>query len=136
MANANQRCDPNGSNSAPKAKRDREHGMFEDPLVEERTEERSDVLHRKLAVFQAENRQLEIYDFIIKHRPGIPVRPHPTIRGGYNAIFRLEYTDGSAILRLAIPGIVAFPDEKVRTEVATIRFIEKMTSIPVPHIYH
>ncbi len=136
MADAAQCCGPDGSTSAPKGKRDREHGMFEDPLVEERTEKRGDVLQRKLAVLKAENRLIEIYDFIIKHRPGTPVRPHPAIRGGYNAIFRLEYTDGSAILRVALPGIVAFPDEKVRTEVATIRFIARMTSIPVPHIYH
>ena len=136
MANANQRCHPNNGTSAPKGKRDREHGMFEDPLVEERTEERGKELQRKLAVLESENRLLEIYEFILRHRPGTPVRPHPTIRGGYNAIFRIEYTDGSAILRLALPGSVAFPDEKVRTEVATIRFIEKMTSIPVPRIHH
>jgi len=136
MASATKSCRPNETTTAPKQKRDREHGMFEDPCMEEKTEALDDELQTKLSVLKAENRLLEIYDFIIKHRPGIPIRPHPTIRGGYNAIFGLDYTDGAAILRVVLPGSVAFPDEKVRTEVATMRYIEKMTSIPVPHIYH
>jgi aminoglycoside phosphotransferase (APT) family kinase protein len=136
MANTTKCCNANDNTPAPKGKRDREHGMFEDPLVEERTEELGDELPRKLAVLKAENRFLEIYDLIIKYRPGTPVRPLPNIRGGYNAIFPVEYTDGAAMLRVVLPGCVAFPDEKVRNEVATMRYIEKMTSIPVPHIYH
>ncbi|AEO57857.1 hypothetical protein MYCTH_27231, partial [Thermothelomyces thermophilus ATCC 42464] len=57
-------------------------------------------------------------------------------RGNYNAVFRLYYADGSVIMRVSLPGNNAFPDEKVRNEVATLRYVEKMMSIPVPHVYH
>ncbi|KAK4236542.1 hypothetical protein C8A03DRAFT_45468 [Achaetomium macrosporum] len=49
---------------------------------------------------------------------------------------RNEMQEPAAALRVALPGVNAFPDEKVRVEVATLRYIEKMTSIPVPHVYH
>jgi hypothetical protein len=39
-------------------------------------------------------------------------------------------------MRVALRGSNAFADEKVRVEVATLRYIEKMTSVPVPHVYH
>ncbi|KAK3302830.1 kinase-like domain-containing protein [Chaetomium strumarium] len=91
----------------PDNKRDREYGMYPDRL------------------------------FIHKYRPGIPQRFGRIVRGSYNAIFPLFFTDGTAAaLRVALPGVNAFPDEKVRVEVATMRYIEKMTSIPVPHVYH
>ncbi|KAK9854320.1 hypothetical protein MYU51_004257 [Penicillium brevicompactum] len=37
-----------------------------------------------------------------------------------------------AIIRFPLPGAVMFPEEKVRTEVAAMRFIGDQTSIPVP----
>lgn len=37
---------------------------------------------------------------------------------------------------LCIVGVVRFPDEKVRYEVATMRHVAANTTIPVPHIYH
>ncbi|KAH6636409.1 kinase-like domain-containing protein, partial [Chaetomium tenue] len=117
-------------------KRYRGYGMFEDPLVTEKNDKIEAGLQKKINAFYDTKRQREIYDFIIKHRPGKPVRVGRTIRGGYNAIFHLEYTDGAAALRVPLPGQNAFPDEKVRVEVATLRYIEKMTSIPVPHVYH
>lgn len=117
-------------------KRDREFGMFEDPLVTKQNDEIEGGLQKKIDVFYEEKRQHEIYDFIIKHRPGKPVRARRTLRGSYNAVFRLEYTDGAAALRVPLPGQNALPNEKVRVEVATLRYIEKMTSIPVPHVYH
>ncbi|KAL2167873.1 hypothetical protein VTG60DRAFT_660 [Thermothelomyces hinnuleus] len=121
---------------APSQKRDREYGMCVDPLVDERSEDRKEGFQRKLTTLKEEGRLLEIYKFILKYRPGRPVRPRQTIRGGYNVAFCLEYTDGAAILRVALPGVNAFAEEKVRVEVATLRYIERMTSIPVPHVYH
>ncbi|SPQ23206.1 52151c35-bda9-4ffa-8e26-67eb9443bfa5 [Thermothielavioides terrestris] len=132
----------NGSVPAPtpapatKNKRDRENGMFADSLVDARSEELDGLLQRKLDLLFEKNRMMDIFNFIIKHRPGTPVRPHQSVRGSYNAVFGVEYTDGHAILRVPLPGSVAFGDEKVRAEVATMRYIEKMTSVPVPHIYH
>jgi hypothetical protein len=58
------------------------------------------------------------------------VRPHPPIFRGYNAVFYVEYTDGSAILRVALPGVNDFAEGKVRVEVAMFRYIDKMTFIP------
>lgn len=110
--------------------------MFEDQLVSERSEELDEELQKKLKALIDDKRLNEIYDFITKYRPGIGIKTHRTIRGSYNAIFHLEYTDGAAIMRVALRGNNAFADEKVRVEVATLRYIEKMTSIPVPHVYH
>ncbi|KAK4097032.1 hypothetical protein N658DRAFT_500906 [Parathielavia hyrcaniae] len=120
----------------PRDKRDRENGIWKDSLVDARTKERNDLLQSTLTRLREENRLMEIYGFIIHHRPGTAVRPYAGTMGGYNAIFRVEYTDGDAVLRTGLAGSVAFGDEKVRNEVATMRYIEKVTSIPVPHIYH
>ena len=37
---------------------------------------------------------------------------------------------------LQFPGVVVYPDDKVKAEVATICYVADYTSIPVPHIYH
>jgi aminoglycoside phosphotransferase (APT) family kinase protein len=110
--------------------------MFEDQLVSDRSEELDEELQSRIHIFKEEKRLKEIYDFIIKYRPGIAIKTHRAIRGSYNAIFHLEYTDGAAAMRVALRGSNAFADEKVRVEVATLRYIEKMTSVPVPHVYH
>jgi hypothetical protein len=106
--------------------------MFQDQLVSDKSEELDEELQKKIYFFEEEKRLKEIYDFIIKYRPGIPIKPHRGIRGSYNAIFHLEYTDGAAILRVPLPGSNAFSDEKVGVEVATLRYIEKMTLVSVP----
>ncbi|KAL2194967.1 hypothetical protein P885DRAFT_41698 [Corynascus similis CBS 632.67] len=110
--------------------------MWTDPLIDERSEDRKAVFQRKLTNLKEEGRLLEIYRFIHRHRPGKPVRLRRTVCGSYNAVFCLEYTDGAAILRVALPRVNPFAEEKVRIEVATLRYIERMTSIPVPHVYH
>lgn len=125
-----------GDNSSIQGKRDREYGMYQDPIVMERTKCLEEGLQREIDVRTEERRLARVYEFIRKHRPGTPIGIRRTIRGSYNAVFGVDYTDGSAILRVVVPGNTAFPDEKVRNEVATMRYIEKMTSIPVPHIYH
>lgn len=116
--------------------------------LEEATDEwekviRTDAIHRAVG------------KLILKYRPGQAELMHRVIKGGYNIIYRLEYKDGSSII-MRIPiqgqcaltewasraqplnrvGIVPFPDEKVRYEVATMRYIAAHTTIPVPHIYH
>ncbi|KAH6849858.1 hypothetical protein B0I37DRAFT_427660 [Chaetomium sp. MPI-CAGE-AT-0009] len=126
--------DPPASNSIDK--RDREYGMYQNPLVMKQNKEIEGGLLQKIEAFFKEVRYREIYAFIIKHRPGKPVRAGRRERGSYNAVFPLEYTDGSAALRVRLAGQTTFPDETVRVEVATLRYIEKMTSIPVPHVYH
>jgi hypothetical protein len=110
----------NDNDLRDEGKRDRENAMFTDSLVAERNRIIEGELDMALKTMKDENRLQEIYEFIQKYRPGKAVKVHLGLRGSYNAIFRLEYTDGSAILRVMVPGNTAFPDEKVRAEVATM----------------
>ncbi|CRK33088.1 hypothetical protein BN1723_016894 [Verticillium longisporum] len=78
-----------------------------------------------------------IADFILEYKSGDVVELHKPIMGGYNILYRLEYKDGSSVaLRVPCKGIVQFPEEKVRYEVATMRYVAAHTTIPVPHVYH
>jgi hypothetical protein len=43
---------------------------------------------------------------------------------------------GSAIIRFPQPGNIRFPEEKIRKEVAIMRYIADKTSIPVPFVLH
>lgn len=108
--------------------------MDKDDLIWERLED--DVERWEKSVRTSEMYRA-VGDFILEHKPGEPEEMHPAIRGGYNAVYRLEYKDGSSvIMRVPIPGVVNFPEEKVLYEVATIRYIASHTTIPVPHIIH
>jgi hypothetical protein len=81
--------------------------------------------------------QLAIRNFIAKHRQGIPTEIGALKAGAFNALFRLKYKDGgAAVIRFAEPGRTMFPDEKVRNEVATLKYIQDHTTIPVPFILH
>ena len=52
-------------------------------------------------------------------------------------MFRMKFTDsGSAIIRFLIPGVSSFPEEKVKREVSVTRFLDRRTSICVPHVLH
>jgi hypothetical protein len=124
----------------------------EDDLAWEITDNAFDdwvaTLHNK-AMYHA------IADFILKHKPGKPVELHRPIMGGFNITWRLEYKDGtSTALRVPAKSISPrssrystdlidanlvinqFPDEKVRYEVATMRYVAAHTTIPVPKVYH
>lgn len=80
---------------------------------------------------------LAIGNFVAKHRQGVPQEIGPLKAGAFNALFRLTYLDGgSAVIRFAKPGRTMFPEEKIRNEVATIRYIQDHTAIPVPFILH
>lgn len=57
--------------------------------------------------------------------------------GYFNILFRMKFQDGgSAIIQFPKPRATMFPEEKVRNEVAAIRYIQDHTSIPVPFILH
>lgn len=78
-----------------------------------------------------------IGDFIVKHRGGEPTELCEPKAGAFNALFRMKFQDGgSAVIRFPNPGITMFPEEKVRNEVAMIRYIQDKTAIPVPFILH
>ncbi|RAH47260.1 phosphotransferase family protein [Aspergillus brunneoviolaceus CBS 621.78] len=78
-----------------------------------------------------------IGDFMIKHRRGVPIELCQPRAGTFNVSFRMKFEDGgSALIRFSKPGTTMFPEEIVRHEVATMRYIQEHTSIPVPFILH
>lgn len=79
----------------------------------------------------------EIGRLIIKHRGGPADELFPPQKGAFNVILRMKFLDGgSAIIRFPAPGYSVFPEEKVKREVSTMRFIEQNTNIRVPHVLH
>lgn len=78
-----------------------------------------------------------ISKLIAKHRGEVPTELCAAIRGSFNVCLRMKFLDGgSAIIRFPCRGYIIYPKEKVRNEVAVMRFIEEKTSIPVPHIFY
>ncbi|KAI1800111.1 kinase-like domain-containing protein [Daldinia bambusicola] len=108
--------------------------MDKDDLAWEKSDEEVEAWERSL---NKAHIYREIANLIIKYRPGEAVELHQPIRGGYNIFYRLEYKDGSsAAMRIPCKGIVKFPEEKMRYEVATMRYVAANTTIPVPKMYH
>ncbi|KAI9771882.1 MAG: hypothetical protein M1840_001652 [Geoglossum simile] len=56
--------------------------------------------------------------------------------GSFNFCFKVLFLDDGVrwMVRFPIPGKAMFPEEKLRGEVAAMRFIKKMTRIPVPTV--
>ncbi|KAI1753171.1 phosphotransferase family protein [Xylaria castorea] len=108
--------------------------MDKDDLVWEKLDEATDewdISIRTKETYRA------VANLILKYKEGQAELMHQAIKGGYNVVYRLEYKDGSsAVMRVPIRGIVPFPDEKVRYEVATMRYVAANTTIPVPHVYY
>ncbi|OAQ68096.2 protein kinase-like protein [Pochonia chlamydosporia 170] len=78
-----------------------------------------------------------IGQFIVKHRQGIPTELCDPKAGAFNVHFRMKFQDGgSAVIRFPKPGCTMFPEEKIRNEVAVMKYIQDNTSIPVPFILH
>lgn len=100
--------------------------------------ERSDNVFEtwKVTLYQ-ENVLREIGRLIDQWRGGLPEELFAPKRGAFNAWLRMKFKDGgSAIIRFPCPGASMFPEEKVRREVSVMRFLERHTSIPVPHVLH
>lgn len=79
-----------------------------------------------------------IGSFLVRHHnPGDPDQFSILEKGGFNIALRMEYENASsAVIRFPQPGATMFPEEKVRNEVAIMRFIQDKTSIPVPFVLH
>jgi len=76
-------------------------------------------------------------NLIKKHRGGVPKELFAPQRGAYNVTVRMLFGDGgSAIIRIPCPGVHMFPEEKVRKEVAVMKYISEHTTIPVPFVLH
>lgn len=115
--------------------RPRDRGVFVDSMVDNRNEELAD---EWLNFAMDQDNQYKLVQFVRRYRPGsaLPTKIFNPIRGSYNANWRLEFEDGlSVIIHVPIPHAVAFPDEKIRAEVAAMRLIRNKTTIPVPEVY-
>ncbi|RAL02216.1 phosphotransferase family protein [Aspergillus ibericus CBS 121593] len=71
-----------------------------------------------------------------KHRPGKPTSACLWKSGAFNICYRVRYDEGSdVIVRIAALGRAILRREKVRNEVATMRYLSHTTSIPVPEVF-
>ena len=77
-----------------------------------------------------------IAKFILKHDSGDD--PVFTIlrKGSFNITLQMKYTYSATNIRFSQPGAILFPEEKVKNEVAVMRYVSDQTSIPVPFILH
>lgn len=115
--------------------RPRDRGVFVDTMVDNRNEELAD---EWLGFALDPDNQAKLVEFVRRYRPGfsLPRKIYGAMRGSYNVNWRLKFQDGlSVVIHVPIPHAVAFPDEKIRAEVAAMRLIRNNTTIPVPEIY-
>ncbi|KAJ5780265.1 hypothetical protein N7457_005425 [Penicillium paradoxum] len=76
-------------------------------------------------------------NFLLKHhKPDNPVRFDILDKGTFNISLRMTYKTGAAIIRFPLPGATMFPEEKLRSEVAIMRYIHDETPVPVPFVLH
>jgi aminoglycoside phosphotransferase (APT) family kinase protein len=55
--------------------------------------------------------------------------------GGFNACVKMDFENSASLLiRFPQPGAVKFPEEKIRREVAVMRYVADYTAIPVPFV--
>jgi len=108
--------------------------MRYDYVAWERSEAEYDAWLEKL--FQQEILR-EIGTFMQKHRGGVAKELLNPVAGAFNACLQMRFGDGgSALIRFPQPGNVRFPEEKLRKEVAIMRYLTENTSIPVPFVLH
>lgn len=87
--------------------------------------------------FENADLRQSVIDFVCQHRPGTnPRLGDPYSFGSHNFNIQVIFDDGIVLFRFPIPGVVVYPDETVKAEVATIRYVARYTAIPVPHIHH
>jgi hypothetical protein len=100
--------------------------------------ERSDnIAHSWRDSLYNENIIREVGRVIIKYRGGQPDELFSPRKGSFNLMFRMKFIDGgSGIVRFPIPGVSMFAEEKVKREVAVMRFIERHTSIRIPRVFY
>jgi hypothetical protein len=64
-------------------------------------------------------------NFLVKyHRPNKPGLFDVLAKGAFNILFKMTYKNTSAaVIRFPQPGAIMFPEEKLRNEVAIMRYI-------------
>ncbi|PKY00585.1 hypothetical protein P168DRAFT_299958 [Aspergillus campestris IBT 28561] len=80
----------------------------------------------------------QIGHFLLEHyQAGDAVQFTPLPTGAFNLALRMKFErTRDAIIQFPLPGAIMFPEEKVRNEVAVVRFIAYKSAIPVPFIIH
>ena len=56
--------------------------------------------------------------------------------GSFNITLWMKYTYNATNIGFSQPGAIPFSEEKVKNEVAVMRYISDQTSVPVPFILH
>ncbi|KAF4210543.1 hypothetical protein CNMCM8980_004023 [Aspergillus fumigatiaffinis] len=106
-----------------------------DDVAWKQSDQRFDIW-KKEKLLKREN-LIAVGNLIDKWRGGVPDTLLTPGRGAFNVWVRLKFTDGgSAVMRIPCYGRSMFPEEKVQREVSVMRFLERHTSIQVPHILH
>ena len=76
-----------------------------DDLVWQKLEEDSDAWY---ASVRTSEKCREVGNFMVKYKDAKPELMHTVVRGGYNVVYRLEFSDGaSLVMRVPIKGIVS-----------------------------
>lgn len=108
--------------------------MEYDDVAWERSDEIADAWRAKL--FETETMRA-VGDFMVKHCVGAPFQLNAPVAGAFNVVFRMEFKHGGqVVMRIPVPGVAMFPEEKVRNEVAVMRYLQAHTAIPIPFILH
>ncbi|KAJ5561296.1 hypothetical protein N7461_000057 [Penicillium sp. DV-2018c] len=99
-------------------------------------EQSDDVSDNWLLQFLDVDVKMPIARFIPRHDSGDD--PEFTIlgKGSFNITLKMKYTYRATDIRFPQPGAILFPEEKVKNEVAVMRYISDQTSIPVPFVLH
>lgn len=77
-----------------------------------------------------------IAEFILKHDSGDDPEFKILQKGSFNITLQMKFTYSATNIRFSQPGAILFPEEKVKNEVAVMRYISDHTSIPVPFVLH
>ncbi|KAK8231387.1 phosphotransferase family protein [Phyllosticta capitalensis] len=106
--------------------------MEYDDVAWERSEEIEEAWKKKVKQYDS---QYQLSKLVAKSRGGTPEEASPPRGGSFNMVIMFIFRDGGkAAVRLAMPATSMFPEEKTLIEVATIRYIQAHTTIPVPLI--
>lgn len=66
-----------------------------------------------------------------------PAEDRTPQKGRFNVDYRVKFSDGgSAIIHFPISAYFRFGEEKLSAEVAVMRYLADLTSIPVPFIFY
>ncbi|CAG8923077.1 unnamed protein product [Penicillium salamii] len=109
--------------------------MCYDDAAWEKSEEIADTWVRK---FLDPDISIPIGNFLIRHHNSDGAISFDILeKGSFNIALWMSYKTGHpGVIRFPLPGATMFPEEKVRCEVAIMRYLCDQTSIRVPFVYH